>query len=321
LSEKLVQQSKTLAQSVGNPQAIALALLADAMIAIQAGEWKRTSTLSEEALAILRDQCVGLTWESNIAQNLVIWSLMYQGELGQLSRQVPVILANARSSGNLYIATELCTRSNFVWLAADDPDEGEREVIETIERWSQKGFHRQHYSATLARVQTELYRGRAQTAWALIDDCWPALQRTLLLRAQLVRVEASYLRARCALAMASSGRGATGFLRTAERETRRLHGEKMPWSDPLAFLLSAAVANLKGDTRTSARRLAVAADRFDLAGMRLYAAVVRRRLGALVGGVPGHELTRQSDEWMASEGIRNPASMTRMLAPGFPDVP
>ena len=56
----------------------------------------------------------------NIAQNMFIWALMYLGELGEVSRRVPALLADARRRGNLYLATELCTRSNFVWLAADD---------------------------------------------------------------------------------------------------------------------------------------------------------------------------------------------------------
>ena len=55
---ELSQLSKSLARSVGNPQAIALCILADAIIATTAGEWKKASTLSQEALAILRDQCV-----------------------------------------------------------------------------------------------------------------------------------------------------------------------------------------------------------------------------------------------------------------------
>ena len=49
------------------------------------GEWKRALESSERALAILRDRCVGLTWEMNIAQNIVIWALMYLGELGEVS--------------------------------------------------------------------------------------------------------------------------------------------------------------------------------------------------------------------------------------------
>ena len=83
---------------------------------------------------------------------------------------MPALLETARSRGNLYIATELCTRGNYAWLVADRPEEGERQALESIERWSQKGFHRQHYSAMLARVQTALYRGEPQAAWRLLAD-------------------------------------------------------------------------------------------------------------------------------------------------------
>ena len=102
---------------------------------------------------------------------------MYLGELGEASRQVPALLANARSRGNLYLATELSTRANYFWLAADDPDEGERVAVESIARWSHKGFHRQHYSALLARVQTALCRGDGQAGLRLLDEQQPRLRR------------------------------------------------------------------------------------------------------------------------------------------------
>ena len=53
--------------------------------------------------------------------------------------------------------------------------------------------------------------------------------------------------------------------------------------------------------------------------MKLYAAVARRRIGALQDDARGRELTRQAEEWMAAQNIKNPAAMTRMLAPGFAD--
>ncbi len=68
------------------------------------------------------------------------------------------------------------------------------------------------------------------------------------------------------------------------------------------------------------RYLHDAVDRFDRADMKLYAAVARRRLGALQDDARGRELQRQAEEWMAAQNIKNPACMTRMLAPGFPDV-
>ena len=192
------------------------------MRTIAVGEWKRALALSEEALAILRDQCVGVTWELNMAQNLVIWALMYLGELGELSRRLPALLASARSSGNLYIATELCTRSNYFWLAADDPDEGERVTIESIGRWSHKGFHRQHYSAMLARIQTALYRGDAAAAWGLLSELELILRRSYLTRVQVMRIESHYLRARSALAMAATHGPRRRFLSVA-RPRRPAH--------------------------------------------------------------------------------------------------
>ncbi|HEY6359514.1 MAG TPA: AAA family ATPase, partial [Vicinamibacterales bacterium] len=321
LSRRLAQQSKELAKGIGNPHAIALSRLADAMITIAVGEWKKALALSEEALAILRDQCVGVTWELNMAQNLVIWALMYLGELGELSRRLPALLASARSSGNLYIATELCTRSNYFWLAADDPDEGERVTIESIGRWSHKGFHRQHYSAILARIQTALYRGDAAGAWGLLNELELILRRSYLTRVQVMRIESHYLRARSALAMAATHGPRRQFLPVARAAARRIASERMPWSDPIGLLLEAAIAHLEGRTPLAVRHLHDAAVRFDGADMKLYAAVVGRRIGELRDDAPARELKRQAEDWMAAQGIRNPAAMTRTLAPGFADLP
>jgi hypothetical protein len=321
LSRQLVEQSTVLATSVGHPHAIALSRLAEAMRAMAVGEWKRALQLSEDALAFLRDRCVGVTWELNMAQNLVIWALMYLGELGEVSRRVPALLATARSSGNLYLATELCTRSNYVWLAADDPDEGERVTLESIGRWSHTGFHRQHYSAMLARIQTALYRGDGVGAWSLLRDLDRVLRRSYLSRVQVMRIESLYLRARSALAMAVTDGPRRRFRSVARAAARRIAREHMPWSDPIALLVQATVAHLEGHRPVALRCLHAAADQFDAADMQLYAAVARHRIGALQDDDSGRQLKQQADAWMAAQNIRNPAAMARTLAPGFPDRP
>ena len=285
------------------------------------GEWKKALALSEEALAILRDQCVGVTWEVNAAQNLVIWALMYLGELGELSRRVPPLLANARSSGNLYIATELCTRSNYFWLAADDPDEGERVTLESIGRWSHKGFHRQHYSAMLARIQTALYRGNADAAWGLLDELDVILRRSSLTRIQVMRVESHYLRARSALAMAARHGAAAASSRSPVPEPGGSPASGCRGRTRSLCCSTRPSPPSKAGRRSPCDCLHDAVDRFDRADMQLYAAVARRRLGTLQDGAGGRELKRRAEEWMAGQGIKNPVAMTRMLAPGFPDAP
>jgi tetratricopeptide (TPR) repeat protein len=320
LTETLFQQSKALAQSAGNPHAIALSLLGESITAMARGQWKSGGMLAEQALGILRKECTGVTWEVNIAQNMAIWALMYTGELGEVVRRVPPLLAAARNTGNLYIATELCTRSNYAWLAADAPDEGEREAIESIARWSHKGFHRQHYSALLARVQTALYRGNGGEAWRLFTEHEPSLRRSLITRLQVFRVEIHYMRARSALAMAAITPAPHRFLSIARAEARRIARERMPWSDPIALLLRAAGAYLEGNAAQSLKCLHDAVDRFEHADMNLYAAVARLRIGELQRDAVGRDRQRAALAWMAAQNIKNPAGFTRMLAPGFPHV-
>jgi serine/threonine protein kinase len=318
---RLADASAALAQRVGTPQALATDLLADSVRAVAVGQWRRGLSSSEQSLAILRDQCVGVTWEINMAQNMLIWALMYLGEYGEVSRRVPALLDDARRRGNLYLATEICTRSNLAWLVADQPDEGEREATETMARWSQKGFHRQHYSLRLARVQTALYRGDPSSAWRLLVEQEAELRASMLLHVQAFRIEASYLRARCAIAVAHANRSERRFLAVARSSARRIARERMAWSDPLALLLEAGIASVEGRQADAERQLQEAGERFERAEMKMYAAVTRRRLGALRGGAPGQRLREDAEAWMATQSIRNPVAITRMLAPGFPDAP
>jgi hypothetical protein len=82
-------------------------------------------------------------------------------------------------------------------------------------------------------------------------------------------------------------------------------------------LLEAGVQAVEGDRTAADARLQDALARFERADMKLYAAVTRRRIGALRGGEGGRDILRQADDWMAGQDIRNAASITRMLAPGF----
>jgi eukaryotic-like serine/threonine-protein kinase len=313
--------SAALTERLGTPQSRAMVALADSMAAVACGRWMRASEASERALTILRDECVGLTWETTIAQNIFLWGLMYRGEMAELLRRVPALLDDARRRGNLYLATELCTRCNFVWLAADDPDGGERETADAMRRWSRKGFHRQHYSALLARVQTALYRGDAAAAWRLLDEEDANLRRSMLERLQAVRVESSYLHARCAIAVAGADASKRSLLSIARRYARRIAREKMPWSTPIGLMLEAGIASVEGRRDAAQRHLQDALAQFDRADMQLYAAVTKRRLGALVGGEDGQRLQRDAESWLAAQQIKNPVAFSRMFAPGFADDP
>lgn len=79
----------------------------------------------------------------------------------------------------------------------------------------------------------------------------------------------------------------------------------------------AALAKQHGDTSRAAALAWRALEGFEAADMALYAAAARRRLGELLLGDEGRELTAQGEEWMSRQQIKNPAAVTNLMAPGF----
>jgi hypothetical protein len=269
---------------------------------------------------VLRDQCTGVTWELTIAHRFMLSSLMFLGEMVEVSRRVPQLLAAALEQGNLFAATDLRTRMNPIWLAADDPDRARDEVIAALTTWPRKGFHLQHYSSLVALAQIELYTGDYEVAWKHIEGQIKPLEKSMLLRIQGLRIEAMYLRARLALASAT-GSERERRLGIAESLAKNIAREDMPWSNPLANLIQAALAKRRGDDSQAAALVAHAIEGFDASDMRLYAATARRRLGEILGGDGGSELITQADDWMSKQEIKNPTAVANLMAPGFVEPP
>jgi eukaryotic-like serine/threonine-protein kinase len=313
---QLADQTEALAQRAGNPHATGLAIWARGLTAYLLGHWREAAELCERAAEVLRDQCTGVTWELTIAQRFMLSSLLFQGEVIEVSRRVPQLLATALEQGNLFAATDLRTRMNPIWLAADDPNRARDEVIAALTAWPRTGFHLQHYVSLVALAQIELYTGDTEVAWRHLDTQMKPLEKSMLLRIQGLRIEATYLRARLALASAA-GEQRELRLRIAEQMANQLAKEGMGWSNPMAAIVRAALAKRGGDD-AQARALATEAIAgFAAANMVLYAAAARRRLGEMAGGDQGQELIEQADESMRKQQIKNPIAFANLLTPAF----
>src|ERR1051325_2287390 len=166
-------------------------------------------------------------------------------------------------------------------------------------RWSLQGFHFQHLQALWTESLIDLYNGQASEAWRRVEERWPALLESLLLRIQVVRIESWYLHGRVALA---AGHPAEG-----KQDAERLRKENIAWDIPLAQLLEAgaAPANAPGV-------LAAAPTNFEKVEMHLHAAATRHRLGELTNDVA---MIAAADEWMTAQRVKNPARLTSVLVP------
>ena len=316
-SAHLVRAAEVLAQKTHNPHATGLSTVMAGIAAFLNGRWRKAADLCNRAETVLRDQCIGAVWELASAQRFLLSSLMYLGELRKMADRLPNLISEAKERGNLYASTVLRSRMHIVWLAADEPDRAKRETLEALAEWSPSGFYLQHFYALFSLTQIELYSGMVHLAWKHIQDQWPALMNSMLLRIQVLRVESMHLKARCALAMAVGEKSPEHLLNYAQALATKIAHEKTSWSEPMASLTLAGIAGAQGNKSLAVDLLSRATVDFDAADMALYAAASRRRLGGIIGGDYGQELITAADAWMFEQKITNPVAMTQMLAPGF----
>ena len=312
-TEKLIAMAREIAERINEPHARGLAAFAGALAHYQAGQWRRGLEGFEEAAQVLREQCTGVAFEIASALRFALDALFNLGELGEICRRVPQYLHEAERRGDLYGATDMRTGlPNAAWLAADQPEVARDECARGRECWSQLDFYLQHYYELLAQTHIDLYVGDGEAAHRRMAEGWPKLEGSMLLRIQVIRAEALFLRGRAVLARAHA-RGERDSLRELDHVSARLDRQHMPGAHALSNLLAAGAARLAGDDERAAGLLAQAESRFQTASMALCAAAARRRRGELTGGSAGARLVTGADRWMAGQTIKNPAAMTRLI--------
>lgn len=309
--------AERLAQRIDDPYVAGRILVNGGIAAFLEGRWSAAVDLCDRAELTFRKRCTGVAWERDTTQLFALNALAYGGDVRALAQRVPASLREAEQRGDLFAATNLSTgHVALVALAADQPSLAREQSAAALSKWSRQGWHLEHYYDLLAQCEADLYMRNATRAGERIRRGWEPMKDSLLMRVQLIRINMLWLRARCALALATKERSGA-LISSAKRDARAIASECAPWATPLADLLLAAVAHLSGRTQDARSRLQKAEDGFDLAAMRLHTAATRWRRGELLGGNGGSELQASAGNWMAAQQIKNPDGIARMIAPGF----
>jgi hypothetical protein len=294
--DALLAEASALAARAAAPHALGLAQMSAAIAAFCQGRWRDAHTLGDEAQATL-GECAGVIWELDNARLASMWALLNRGELPEVFRRGEHLLRDARERGDHYMATNLRSRLlQLVHLAADDVEGARAEAAHSLADWTHHGFHFQHYNSLAVATQIELYAGAGARARALVEEKWPALARSQLLRVIQVRVEMTHLRGAAALL--------AGDAAAAARAARALGREPVAWGRALGKLLDAARA------RTPAGWTAAAAA-LEVCDLPLHAAAARRRQAELTGDEEGQT---EADAVFTARGIAQPARWAGMLA-------
>ena len=174
-----------------------------------------------------------------------------------------------------------------------------------------------------ARADRALSRRRARRR----GGCSSNRRRTSAGRCSCTSRRCGSSRSICARAARWPWRRRTGrrrrFLSVARASARRIAAERMPWSDPIALLLQRRHRVGRGQARPTA--LACLQDAADRVRSRRHGALRGRRpapprRAAGRRARPASCSGRPTRGWRRSRS-RTPSAMTRMLAPGFPDLP
>lgn len=312
---RLLERAGALADSSGEPYALGMATLAEAVSAYLESRWNDALGAADRAEAFFRDRCTGVAWELDTAHAYALWALSHLGRWRELAQRFPRLISEARERGDLYAEMNLSTYIlSIVRLAADEPDAAREETQRVTGQWTRQGYHVQHNDQVWASVQIELYCAQGAVAWARITGHWPTLSRSLLMRVQFIRVAMLGLRARCALAS-----GIEAALRSASRDAALLDRERLPWADAQSRMVRAGLSALRGRRDESAAHLRAASSLFRVCDMAVCAATAERRLGQILGGAEGLALVERSDAMMSAESVRRPDRVADLFAPGFRD--
>jgi hypothetical protein len=294
------------ARTVEEPHALALALLARAQRLYLTGAWRQALEALAEVEHVLRERCVGVSWELNNALTLSTGALTLLGDLDALAARLPRLVREAIDRGDVLGAANLQLGLTGIHpLARDDPAGARAMVDDATRAWPRLGFYLQRFNAAYTRAEIALYEGDGREARARVVEVWPLLRRGFLLEVPFLRVMAIHLRARAALGAARRAPEPerASLLREAAGDARALGGERLGWARAFGALIDAGVAAARGASDAAAR-YTVAAEALAASETHLYAAAARARAGEDVA------------TWMETHGVSNPARIVRVLAPG-----
>ncbi|HEX6838298.1 MAG TPA: hypothetical protein VF334_17095, partial [Polyangia bacterium] len=319
--DKLLPLAKELAAELGDPKATAWVLGAEAFMHFQVGHWRKSLDGFVAAEELLR-RCTNVRWELATSQIHRLFSLGSLGAIAESVRAGRQYLREADERGDLYAGTMLRLVTATSLIAEDRADEAEQSVGKALKQWTQSNFHLQHFHAWRARTVISLYRGDARGAQRIFADGWQPLSRSLILRAQIVRLAALAVESQVTLAMARAHEGSERrrWMAAARRAVARIHKERMGHSDANAGLFDAALAVLDERTDDAVALLQSAETALAAQEMALHVAIARWRRGQLVGGEEGRALRDAAEREARALGDVAPPRVIALYAPGFADA-
>jgi hypothetical protein len=318
---RLASEAEVLARRSSDPATIGMARLCKAVVRYFAGEFDAAANDLMAVEQYFLSHCRGVSWELATARSFACFSFRLAGRIRELCERFDRYTADADRTGDRFLGANLRTYQTVVWLVRDDAERASKEIDGILDGWPKDMYHLQHFFHLYARCEQALYGEKPEVAWQAIRDEQRRLQHSALFHISGVRIEHAWISGRAALALAEKvGAGERKpLLQAARKCARRLRKAEHQTGVAMGAAIDAGVRWLSPGADRSDGLFALdrAVATAEAAGAILLAESGRRWLGELTGGRRGEELRARSNGWMANQGVRNPARLARLFAPGF----
>lgn len=306
----LIEKSLALAESLEDPSVLGTIDICFGTAKMSLGQWLPGLELMERGIETLESRAIGVGWECATGRSSCHNARIWRGDLAAIGKSAPSWSRASERVGDRYswVTAELYTA--ITELAANDPKSARRRAEKAIARWTDKGFHYQHWLALKVHVWCDLYEGRTDDAYRRLASAYRVYERSGLERVLLMRLDALLLRATVALAASPHVPSA---LAEAERDAKALEREDRPAGRGAAALVRGGIATARRESTRARTEYSVAARELRRADVLLHAAAA-----ALARLPRAPDEQAEHDAGLAhftSMGIAAPERFLRVLAP------
>jgi tetratricopeptide (TPR) repeat protein len=316
-----LEQGRALAEGLDDPLVDALLGIFSSTRSMVLGDWSAALVQVDRALEVLAARPSGARYWQTVALGMRLQTLELLGLVTELHAGATRWEDDAAALKDLFGQLYASLFGALARLAAGDPTEARRRSSAALATWTTRaGFSAQHLFALRVTVCVDLYESAGLEAHRRVEEAWPAVKASQLLRVQSTRIDGLSLRARATLAAAGASKSPQRLLQAVERDAGHLERELRQDARPLASLLRAGAARLRGDASGALAQLELASAGFGSAHMELHAACCQRASGVVVGGEAGRALVAQADSLLKKRGVVDPRRWVEVLAPGLSEA-
>lgn len=312
---RYLQRGAAIARRLSRPELAGMTEIFASARAVTVGDFDIALRLADEGVEQLRRFGREAGWEGNMARLMALLAAEALLSPNEIGVRAAGWFREAVNRGDLFSQVSATVGWALGRVAAGEPEDARTRLQGAFAAWSAT-VSVQRLTAVPVELYADLYDGRPDRAHRRVTDDWAELRQ--MLPAAIARIKLHTIRAQVAISLAAQDpQRRCALLKEAHKDATRVSRELRRDAAPIAEVLFAGVASVRGDAEQALARMTRANAAFEARGMKVHSAIAARKRGELLGGDEGSSLIALADRALVEEGVREPGRWAAVVAPGI----